>query len=135
MFGLAEVWPMSMQYRPNGVRPYGVYVQKVRDGSPAAAAGIRAGDVITEVDGVKTWSGGPFDQVIPRLRRLISRAPSVQLRVERFSSLQSPDRFPLLWLPTDLRTVLLGGPDSTPANHPKPDAPRPRMQFVSVPGI
>jgi len=134
VLGLEAVTPFSMEYRPNGFRPYGVYVQEVRDGSPAAAAGIRAGDVITEVDGEKTWSGEPFDQVIPRFRRLISRASPVQLRIERFSSRRSPDRFPLWWIPIETRTVRLGGGDATPANDPVPDTTRPRLQFVSVPG-
>ena len=44
-----------------GVKPEGVFVTNVMDGSAARAAGLRGGDVILKADGIKTNT--PFDLV------------------------------------------------------------------------
>ncbi|MGH7778021.1 MAG: S1C family serine protease [Candidatus Dormibacterales bacterium] len=46
----------------------GVYVGQVTQGGPAAAAGIRAGDVITSVDGQQTPDFASLSQVLANLR-------------------------------------------------------------------
>jgi serine protease Do len=44
-------WHGIVPTEPNDGRPHGVRVKSVKPGSPAAACGISAGDVVTQVDG------------------------------------------------------------------------------------
>jgi S1-C subfamily serine protease len=74
-----------------GEQPTGVEVRDVQAGSAAAAAGLRAGDVITQVDGIAVDT---MDELISLLRRH-SAGDQVTLRVERDGA-------------TDSRPVTLG---------------------------
>jgi S1-C subfamily serine protease len=49
----------------NGISvPYGAYIEKVVSGSPAAQAGLQAGDVITAIDGTKIESDSALAQIL-----------------------------------------------------------------------
>ncbi len=56
--------------------PYGIVVESVTAGSPAAIAGIKPGDVITTVDGKPVHNG--FDLVSPITQTPIGRSVTVQ---------------------------------------------------------
>lgn len=57
---------------PWGIGPIGLYVQEVRDGTPAERAGLRTGDRVLSVDGEPVLSFGHFIQQVQ------SSAPSGQ---------------------------------------------------------
>ena len=45
-------------------QPAGVYVESVRDGSPAAKAGIQAGDIVVDFDGERVRSASHFTRLV-----------------------------------------------------------------------
>ena len=66
-----------------GVKPEGVFVTNVMEGSAARAAGLRGGDIILKADGIKTNT--PFD-LVGAIRNADMRNPtghSIELQVLR----------------------------------------------------
>ena len=45
-------------------QPSGVYVESVREGSPAAKAGIQAGDIVIDFDGERVRSASHFTRLV-----------------------------------------------------------------------
>ena len=64
-------------------RPEAVGAEAVFGGSPAAAAGLREGDIITRVDAIKVDGDNPLDEILTRYRP----RDTVDLRVLRGSQL------------------------------------------------
>ena len=62
--------------------PAGVVVSNVADGSPAASAGIKAGDIITKIDGTAT----PTPDVLKSELAKHNVGDTVQLEVYRFNA-------------------------------------------------
>src|SRR5512134_2824326 len=71
------------------------------EGSPAARAGIRAGDILLEIDG-RTVTGGRLDEILDRMRGFIGS--TVRLAIEREGE-QEPLRFALERSEVHVRTV------------------------------
>jgi serine protease Do len=77
----------------------GVVVQEVRDQSPAARAGLRQGDVVTEFDGERTRSAAQFR----RLVRETAPGRTVKIAVVRDGKSQTLDLAPETRDPDDIR--------------------------------
>jgi len=71
------------------------------DGSPAARAGVRSGDILLEIDG-RTVAGGALDEIIDRMRGFVGS--TVRLTVER-SGEPEPLQFALERSEVHVRTV------------------------------
>lgn len=77
-------------------RPGGVYVESVREGSPAAQAGLQIGDIVTEFDGERVRSAAHFTRLVQE------SVPDRQVAatISRGSARQTlnvvPERSPLL---------------------------------------
>jgi carboxyl-terminal processing protease len=71
------------------------------DGSPAARAGVRSGDILLEIDG-RTVRGGTLDEIIDRMRGFVGS--SVRLTVERAGE-PEPLQFALERSEVHVRTV------------------------------
>jgi S1-C subfamily serine protease len=63
-----------------GVKPEGVFVTSVIEGSPARAAGLRGGDVVVKADGIKIES--PID-LVRAIRKADETDRSVDLQIIR----------------------------------------------------
>jgi S1-C subfamily serine protease len=72
-----------------GVKPEGVFVTNVMEGSAARAAGLRGGDIILKADGIRTNS--PFD-LVGAIRNADMRSTpshSIELQILRKQKLQT----------------------------------------------
>lgn len=61
------------------IHPSGVFITSITPGTPAAAAGLQRGDVISRIDGRKIMDGNSFDQILRAKRG--SRIELVILRM------------------------------------------------------
>lgn len=91
--GLRDTHPAAVEARPNAPLPAGIVIGEVTAGSPAERAGLRAGDVITSVDGVPAWPSGTNDPatVLGSFEKLLAGHGTASLVVHRYT-MQIADR-------------------------------------------
>jgi serine protease Do len=50
-------------------QPSGVYIESVREGSPAAKAGMQTGDIVVDFDGERVRSASHFTRLVRKVCR------------------------------------------------------------------
>lgn len=114
---LIEVSP-SLRQQMGGDADRGVLVNDVLDGSPAERAGVRAGDLIVEVDGVPTMTSKAVRSVMDSRRRGDTVRVSVMRDGKRI----------------DLHAMLAADASASATEHDAPAAPPPvRNEWFPAP--
>lgn len=68
-FGASVADASRITYRQGGIPIFGAYVGKVAPGSPAERAGLRPGDIVSEINLTKVTNAETFAQALERCRR------------------------------------------------------------------